>query len=163
MINHRLNIILKKSSKSKYRKGFVKYLSSLDYKEFESLFLYYTNIISTLIIRYSTNKIKFLSKKWFNNLSINRKYNKLYYLFFNANSDYMAELSKNIQIRNEKREKLLQEIEQLQNIIKTLYSKEIIISTPLEQQNIIDMIILMSNAIDAEEELKKLIEELKTY
>ena len=82
---NKLNVILKKCSNKKFRKGYVKYLASLDYKEFETLFIHYVEIVTTLSGRYALKKIKFLSKDWFKKRAANKKYDLVYDLFYDAN------------------------------------------------------------------------------
>jgi len=64
-MTHRLSIILNKCYNKKFREGFIKYLASLDFAEFDKLFQYYMNVISLLLWRYQKDKIRFFSIKWF--------------------------------------------------------------------------------------------------
>jgi len=160
MITHSLNIILKKSLNYKFRRGFIKYLSSLDYEEFESLFVYYANIISTLLIKYSNKKIRFLSRDWFKYKILNIKYDIFFFLFIKGNREFLLEISKSMTQRNEEREKTLNEIDRLQHIINDLYAKEILVNVSFTQQDKIEVITLIYVAIDTAKELEKLLNSL---
>lgn len=157
---HRLNLILKKCSDKEFRKGFVKYIESLDYKEFEALFIHYTTIIATLMIRYSAKTIKKYSVDWFKQKAINRKYDQLYNLFADANFLFVVQFNKNIGDRNLKREEILQKIEDIKKFISVAFNKDVILNIPLLQNDKIKIIIMLTNSAYAEKELKRLMEEL---
>jgi len=119
----KLNDILKKSLNYKFRKGFIKYLSTLEYDEFNEIYKHYTSILLTLIFRYRKDKFIIFSKKWFNYRILQYKYHYIFKLFFTANpkfiersnietKKYNNEVSNLIDLINEKSEIL-------QNISKT--------------------------------------------
>jgi hypothetical protein len=159
-MNIRLNTILKTCYNKNSRKGFIKYITSLDYNEFENMFLHYTTVFAHLFIKYSSKKIKKYSKDWFKEIVLNDKYDKIYALFAEANFSYILEFNKNIGERNKKREKILQEIEDVKKIINSVFSKEFVINLPPSQYQKIEILMLICNSIYAENELKRLIEEL---
>ncbi len=159
-MNTRLNTILKSCSNKNFRKGFIKYIASLDYKEFEELFTHYTTIFAHLFIKYSSKELKKYSKDWFKEISLNNKYNEMYALFAEANFTFILEFNKNIGDRNRKREEILQEIEDIKKIINSVFSKEFVINLPPSQYQKIEILMLICNSIYAESELKRLMEEL---
>ena len=120
----RLNSILKTCSNKNARKGFIKYITSLDYIEFEVLFIHYTTIFAKLFIKYSSKKIKKFSKDWFKKKALDVKYDKMYALFADANFTFIIEFNKNLREKNIQREKILQEIEDVKKIINSVFSKE---------------------------------------
>ena len=87
MITHRLNYILKKCKRSKFRNGYIKYLESLDYEEFKYLLSYYMQTITRLVIKYNSKNIKLFSRNWFKYYFLKRKYYKLFNIFFTSNAN----------------------------------------------------------------------------
>ena len=160
MTKHRLNIILKKCSDKEFRKGYIKYIKSLDYKEFESLFIYYNTIISILMIRYSSKDIKKNTKDWYKQKELDKKYDQLYDLFAEANFDYIIEFNKILNEKNIIREKLLKEIEEVKEIINSLHTKEVTVNLPPSFTDEINILMLISHTIFSKIELQRLMEEL---
>ena len=73
---HRLNVILKSITNKNVKHGFIKYLSSLDFEDFEYLLEHYFTAILRLMFRYKNKKANFLSKQWFINKKINSEKRK---------------------------------------------------------------------------------------
>lgn len=137
----RLSIILKNSKKNKYKKNFIKYLSSLDFDEFEIIFNHYISIIFRALsfykveyffekIHFLRNKFgidnnkfiknKFLSKKWFCDIKMTKKYHKIYDIFLEANSEYVEKIQNKLITKNNRKEKILTEIININNKIKNM-------------------------------------------
>lgn len=172
----RLSEILKKSSKSKYRTDFIKYLKSLDFNEFEIIFNHYMSIAIKFLTFYKVEhfqektqnirneynidnkkyvKNKFLSKKWFNDKYFKNKYYDIFNIFMDANRDFVNIISDKIHEKNNKKAKILKEIINIKNTIENLNNLEIPISNESLQ-----LCILINYQIYAKQELDRLLEEL---
>ena len=84
----------------------------------------------------------------------------LYALFAEANFPFILEFNKNLKEKNIKRERILKEIDDIKRIINTVFSSELIITFPPSQKEKIEILMLVCNSIYAEDELKRLMEEL---
>lgn len=155
----RLSELLKKCSNKKYKKGYIKYLASLDYKEYEKLFLYYFEVISILLIRYD-HEYKRFSKNWFKYKKINKLYEKLYNLFFDSNHVFLLIASEKLKKSDEEKEKIFQKIEELKKIIQAIFETELYVNIPPTNEDFISIMILLTNSLYAKNELNKLLEEL---
>ena len=157
---HRLSIILKKCENKKFRIGYMRYLSSLDFNEFEDLFSHYSSIIAKLIIRYRKDKIKFFSKNWFKLSDLEYKWHQLYKLFSISNP-YFVELNmKNLDIKNTKKIELIMKINETRKALDSIVSNPIALSQAATQEDIIKFNLIIIDSIYTSEELTKLIEEL---
>jgi len=157
----RLSLILKKCANSnKFEKEFIRYIASLDFKEFEKLFNNYTFIINKCIIK--LNNPKFFSKNWIKSKILNHKFYQLYYIFYKANYDFVKMSNKNLKDKNDKKQKLIDNIYDIQRSLIFLNKKQITLNLDIESTNeeIIDIIILISDSIYIEDELYKMINEL---
>ena len=163
-MTHRLSIILNKCYNKKFREGFIKYLASLDFAEFDKLFQYYMNVISLLLWRYQKDKIRFFSIKWFKYKILNYKYNQLYYMFSESNFQFVIIINENMKIENRRREKLISELDDVQKSIESLYNHQLLITLPiLSKQDLIDFSVLIIDNIYLKDELKKLLDEVKEF
>ena len=163
-MTHRLSIILSKCYNKKFREGFIKYLASLDFAEFDKLFQYYMNVISLLLWRYQKDKIRFFSIKLFKYKILNYKYNQLYYMFSESNFQFVIIINENMKIENRRREKLISELDDVQKSIESLYNHQLLITLPiLSKQDLIDFSVLIIDNIYLKDELKKLLDEVKEF
>lgn len=158
---HRLSVILKKCSNKKFRNGFVKYLTSLDFVEFNALFIYYINVIGLMLHKYNKNKIRFFSIKWFKKKIVDYKYNQLYYIFSDANFAFITIINENMKHENVRSQIILDEIDDIKNSIENLYNKELVINLPLSKEDVIELSVLIIDNIYLRDELKKLVDEIK--
>jgi len=158
MIKNGLNDILRKCSNSKFRNGYIMYIKSLDFNEFEKIFIYYASVIQTVMLRY-INSSKF-SKKWFKKYKLNYKFGKLYHIFFDANSTYLFEVSKNLAEVNSKREKILIDIDKNKKLLDNLLKEQIILIAPIDRNNLINFNVLIIDNIYLTNKLDNLIKEL---
>jgi len=159
----RLSTILNKISNRKFRKGYIKYITSLDYKEYETLFVYNTEVVNVLSNRYLTKKYKFLSKGWFKSVSLKMKYDLFYNCFITANPQFMLDLNKNLKNRNRRREKILKSLADIREKIEKTYSMEIIIYDPPTFEDKVKLILMVANSISIEKELKMLLNEFNEF
>ena len=157
---HRLSIILKKCENKKFRIGYMRYLSSLDFNEFEELFSHYSTIIAKLLIRYQKDKIKFLSRKWFKLSDLEFKWHQLYKLFSLSNP-YFVELNmKNLDIKNSKKMELVIKINETRKTLESIVSNPIALPKNSNQEDIIKFNLIIIDSIYTSEELTKLVDEL---
>lgn len=158
----RLSELLKKCSNKKYRAGYIKYLSALDYKEYEKIFLYYFEVISVLLIRYDKGYKKY-SKKWFKYKKINKLYDRLYNLFFESNHVFLLVATENLKKSDEQKEKIFQKIEEIKKSIQSIFETEIVVNIPPTNKDYISIMLLIINTLYAKNELNKLLEELNKF
>jgi hypothetical protein len=163
-MKQRLNVILKKCKNYKFRKGFIKYLSSLDFEEFEQIYNKYVRIIIRLIIRYRNKKIKFLSKDWFKNQILENKWDRLHTIFVESNFAFVTRVNNNDRTKNNKTRKILTDIdvvrETLKNINENVNAKTIEITDYSTQEEIFNFYVLLVDSIYLSLELEKLKDEL---
>jgi hypothetical protein len=162
MIINRLNDILRKCSNTKFRRGYIKYLRSLDFKEFEKIFIHYSTALQIIIIRYTNSR--FLSKNWFKKQILQIKFNTLCQIFFEANYNYLISIKNNIDSINNRREKILTDIKNMQAVLNIIlenvdnYNRTI--KKILTAQDLIYFNIVIINNIYFTDEIEKLIKEL---
>ncbi len=159
-MTHRLSDILNKCENKKFKDGYIKYLKSLDFNEFEELFSYYSGAIATLLIRYQKNKIKFFSNKWFKFHIIKYKWDLLYLIFSNANHDFVMNTSKNLDIKNTKKMDLIIKINETRQELESIVSNPIILTQNSSQEDIIKFNLIIIDSIYTSEKLTKLVDEL---
>jgi len=157
---HRLTIILNKCERKKYRDGYIKYLKSLEYEEFENIFSYYSLVMAKLLIKYEKNKISFFSKKWLKFINIKYKWNMLYLIFLKANKKFVNLIIKNLDIKNSKKFELISKINETQNILDSIISNPIKLSSNPNQEDIIKFNLIIIDSIYTSEKLTKLMDEL---
>jgi len=157
---HRLSIILKKCENKKFRIGYMKYLGSLDFNEFEELFSHYSTIIAKLLLKYQKNKIKFFSKNWFKLSSLEYKWYQLYRLFSLSNP-YFVELNmRNLDVSNSKKTDLIIKINETRQALESIVSNPITLPENAKQEDIIKFNLIIIDSIYTSEELTKLVDEL---
>ena len=157
---HRLSIILKKCENKKFRIGYMRYLSSLDFNEFEELFSHYSTIIAKLLLKYQKNKIKFFSKNWFKLSSLEYKWYQLYRLFSLSNP-YFVELNmRNLDVSNSKKTDLIIKINETRQALESIVSNPITLPENAKQEDIIKFNLIIIDSIYTSEELTKLVDEL---
>ena len=157
---HRLTIILNKCERKKYRDGYIKYLKSLEYEEFENIFSYYSLVMAKLLIKYEKNKISFFSKKWLKFINIKYKWNMLYLIFLKANKKFVNLIIKNLDIKNSKKFELILKINETQNTLDSIISNPIKLSSNPNQEDIIKFNLIIIDSIYTSEKLTKLMDEL---
>jgi hypothetical protein len=157
---HRLTIILNKCERKKYRDGYIKYLKSLEYEEFENIFSYYSLVMAKLLIKYEKNKISFFSKKWLKFINIKYKWNMLYLIFLKANKKFVNLIIKNLDIKNSKKFELILKINETQNTLDSIISNPIKLSSNPKQEDIIKFNLIIIDSIYTSEKLTKLMDEL---
>lgn len=155
----RLNDILTKCSNIKFKTGYIKYLKSLNFEEFEKIFVYYASVIQIVAIKYENSR--FFTKKWFKKYLLQLKFNILCNIFFEANFDYLIKIKDNIDIINKKREKILINIknnkETLNNVLQLKFN---VYKIPMTKEDLINFNILIIDNIYLTNELENLIYEL---
>ena len=159
---HRIKDILSKMYNRKFREGFTKYLASLDYNEFDFMYNYYTSILIKVINRYTKNKPKFLSKRWFNYNVLYMKYSYLFHIFMKANSEFVVLSNKLLKENNAKVSKLIEDINEKQRILKHIASTPLTFSEYSTIEDRIKFYLAVVDNIYSTEILEKSIEELKT-
>jgi len=152
----KLNNILKNCSHSnKFKIGFIKYLKSLDFVEFDKLFVNYSHIFSMMILK--INKPKFLSKEWFKYRSLHIKFQKIYILFSDANSDFVLLSNKNVSDNITKKQNILKNFKDNQDSLTFLNQTKLELSTDPSIQDVINVTILIVDGVYIREELNRLI------
>lgn len=159
----KLSTILNNIKNSKYKKGYIKYLKSLDYDEFRTLFVYYMAII----IRYENIYIKKNIKKytlfWLKNYFIRKKYIRLYSIFYNSNQDFVIKINKKIEYDNNIRQHLINNIKEVTETISNLEGKIAVITEKSTRKDLIDFTVLLIDSIYLRNELNKLLDKLDKY
>mgnify|MGYP000848835058 CR=1 FL=1 len=157
---HRLNLILKKSRYNyNFKKGYIKYLSSLDFKEFEELFSHYVEVIAIALKKYDTEKIKLLSKDWFKYKSLIRKYNTVFSIFFQANYDFTLDIIHRLEVRNNIKEEIIKNMQLLLNIsYNNIFSQDF-----KDKQNLIKLSICLSDWLYITHKLDSLNKQLEDF
>lgn len=157
---HRLNVILKNLSNHKYKYGFIKYLSTLKFEDFEYLLHHYLTTILRLMLRYKNKKANFLSKQWFINKKINSKYRKIAKAFYDANFDYCIKIDEKIQKEGKQIIDLLNNIRENQTILENLEKVQIYLTDMKNDKEIVEFASLAISTIFVKQELGKLYEEI---
>jgi hypothetical protein len=160
---HRLNVILKNVSNYKYKRGFINYISTLSYDDYEYLLRYYMSALIRLMLRYKNRKANFLSKQWFINRKLILKYRKIGTIFYNANNNFCKKIDDNIREDNKIKTDLLNNIRENQNILNNLLKTKILITDMKDEKEIISFCGLTISIIYANKELERLYEELGKY
>lgn len=162
MKKHRLNIILDKCRDNKFKKGFIIYLQSLDFDEFELLFNYYTSIISRLIFRYKNKeeKVKIFSKKWLRNKFLNYKYQTINLLFYAANSNFVKLANKKISDNNKRMSELITKIKEINKSIEAIKNVNLTISEQPSMTEVITLITILIEYIHNKNESEKIMNEI---
>lgn len=165
-MKHRLSIILKKCKNTKYRQDFIKYLSTLEFDEFELLFKKYFYTISRFLSIYGDsnfklieNKAIFLSKIWWKNQRIKNKYYWFLKIFNDGNSKFVTDIVNKLNYKSKRTTEIRLEINY------TYIELENIINFELELNNnkddLIRTSIYIAKSIMIKNKLEKLTEELK--
>lgn len=157
---HRLNVILKSITNKNVKHGFIKYLSSLDFEDFEYLLEHYLTAILRLMFRYKNKKANFLSKQWFINKKINSKYRKIAMVFYDANFDYCIKINDKIQQKDNYIINLLNNISENKKVLKKLENIELFLTDMENEKEIIEFASLIISTIFVKKELEKLYEEI---
>lgn len=155
----KLSTILDKCNRSKYRNEFIKYLTSLDFNEFEYLY----NKYSELIIRtgYKYRNSKRFSKNWLKKKLLDIKLKRLYLLFLQSNMYYVILSGENLKNRNEKRRVILKNIEESKELMRNLNNNRFLeLSITPTYEDLIKLYILMMDNIYTKDRLDNLIKEL---
>ena len=154
----RLNILIKYSSRN--RKKYSKYLKSLDKKEFEELYLFYSTLLIRTMFIYKNSK--FLSKNWFKYKILHGYFYKIFKLFYHSNAEFIKEINEKTEYDNKLREKIKSDINEQINILQHIYKKNIILNLDsLSTSNdIINFILILSENIYLVEEINRLMLEL---
>lgn len=160
MIYPSLNNILRKSSKRKFKKDFIKYLSLLDFNEFENLFFRYSTIIAKLSLRYDKIKNGFLSKNWFKRQNLKHKYRVLYDLFYTANITFVLKAVQDLDIINSKKVELILKIKETQNYLEVITSNRLELEPDPKRDDIIKFILLVADSVYTSNKLIQLMDEL---
>jgi len=135
------NIILKKCSNRKFRKGFIKYLSTLDFQEFSELFDHYTKIFSKFMIRFNLINPKKFTKNWLKRRFLKHKFDSISIIFLEANRDFIIKINKELNYINLKTTNLLIEMEETNKTFSNskLVYENIISSDPIIKENILSV------------------------
>ncbi len=162
MKKHRLNIILNKCRKKKYKSGFISYLRSLDFEEFEILFNYYNSVIARLMFRYKSKneKISFLSKKWFRNEELNYKFSTLNLLFREANNIFVEKADKKISDNNKRISELLTKIQEIKKSLEYIKNAKLIFNENPDMIDMLNLIAILTEYIYNKNESQKIIDEI---
>lgn len=156
----RLTIILNKCENKKYRTGYIKYLKSLEFDEFENIFSHYSAVMATLLMRYKKIKTKFFSKKWIKLQAITYKWQMLYLIFSHANDKYVRLVGQNLEIRNSKKMELISKINETRQALDSIVSYPIKMAPNPKIDDIVRFDLILVDSIYISEELNNLIDEL---
>lgn len=154
----RLNVILKTCSKNKLRKGYIKYLNSLDFDEFKYLFYHYTTITIRLMYRYKDDNPKIFSKKWIRNILLRAKYDNIKDVFNEANLEYVDKMHNDLIINNKRKTELIAKLTEINNTLKNLRFSGIPIKSAKDET-----IVIFAYAVDVmymNQEFKRILEEI---
>lgn len=154
----RLKTLLKYNSRN--RKKYSKYLKSLDKKEFEELYTFYSSLLIRKMFFYRNSK--FLSKNWIKYKTLNRYFYRIFKLFYTSNAQFINEINDEIEYNNQLREKINSKLNEQLNILKHISQKNVIlnIDSSSTSNEIINFILILSENIYLVEEINKLMLEL---
>lgn len=160
----RINTVLKRQNK----RGYIKYIKSLSYREYETIFMFYINVFIRLENIHSEKDRKLFSKKWIKSKILKYKYHRLHAMFVNANSVFMIVLSENLEkdnVEKEKRlkkmDKLLKEMDNINSKINKAFSISLVINDPPTEHDVVNLISLISNSIYFKNEIDKIYKEIE--
>lgn len=154
-----LRQLLNKISDRKFIKGYIKYLKSLDFEEFNSIYLHYSRIFTILYFRYQQKNAKFLSKIWFKMYILKLKFKLIFYIFNVANADYIKKSSNLLEENNNKSLKILIEIYEVQNAILNIQKKPLVLTQNPNREDIIHAMVYFCSSIYNNQRLEELIQE----
>lgn len=157
----RLSEIFKNIYKKKFREGYIKYLRSLDFEEFDFIYHQYAGTVAVLHKRYESKNHKFLSKNWINLKILTSKFKVLYYVFHSANKDFMKKSFKLLEERNSKSLRILTEINEVKATLKNLENKTLMITQNPNSEDIISITSYFVSNIYNNQRLQELLDELK--
>jgi hypothetical protein len=154
----RLKTLLKYGSKN--RKNYSKYLKSLDKKEFEELYLFYSSLLIRKMFMYKD--YKFLSKTWLKYKILDVYFYKIFKLFYNSNDQFIKEINEDIEHDNKCREKINSDLNEQISILQHISKKNVIlnIDSSSTSNEIINFILILSENIYLVEEINRLMLEL---
>lgn len=162
---HRLSVILKKCDNTKYRQDFIKYLSTLEFDEFELLFNKYLVIISRFLNIYSDlsftmfkNNAIFLSKKWWKNQRMKNKYCCFFKIFNDGNPKFITDIENKLKYKSKRYTEIALNLKDAQIEMENIISVELKISN--NKEDLIRTSIYISKTIMIKNKLEKLSEEL---
>jgi hypothetical protein len=155
----RINTVLKRQNK----RGYIKYIKSLSYREYETIFMFYINVFIRLENIHNQKERKRFSKSWFKSKMLKYKYNRLHSIFVNANATFMIVLVENLSRDNEIREKLLKEMYDINSKINInkAFSTSLVINDPPTEHDVVNLISLISNSIYFKNEIDNISKELE--
>jgi len=153
----RLKDFINKITNRKYRNGFINYLKVSSFDEYYQMQKLYGDIIFKLIFKYDNSK--FLSKNWFKYMYLKLLWSKIYEIFSRGNNSFMIKINKELGESNKKRRKLLDEINEYKNILKSLNTISLNLSDT-SNKNIIKINLTIIDLIYSDNYLNKLYDEL---
>lgn len=156
----KLRDIWKNLFNEKIKKGFIKYLASLDYEEFDEIFDHFTTTTYRLRLKYKNTKIKFLSEKWFKSKIVLYKYDEMFRLFGVANLDFIKKSNYILDEKNKKKIAIIKNINEKRQILNTLSQLPFTITPYSTQNDILNFYVAIISNIYNSNELAKSIEEL---
>lgn len=157
---HRTSVILKKCQNRKFKKGFISYLSSLDFLEFKELYDHYTTVIAKMLIKYK-DKPKLFSKAYFIKDLLNYHFDKIYDMFSAANYSFVNKINIDLSNNNKRKDQLLTDIKERQEILSNLTSIPLVISQESTSEERITFIAFFVDSIYINKELNTMINELR--
>lgn len=157
---HRTSVILKKCQNRKFKKGFILYLSSLEFKEFKELYDHYTTVIAKMLIKYE-DKPKFFSKAYFIKDLLNYHFDKIYNMFSAANYPFVNKINIDLSNNNKRKDQLLIDIKEKQKILENLSTLQFTIYQMPTNEEIIKFSIVIIENLSINNELNNMINELK--
>jgi hypothetical protein len=156
----KLRDIWKNLFNEKFKKGFIKYLASLDYEEFDEIFDHFITTTYRLRLKYKNTKIKFLSEKWFKSKIVLYKYDEMFRLFGVANLEFIKKSNSILDEKNKKKTNLIKNINEKRQILNALSQIPLVITTNSTQSDILKFYIAIISNIYNSNELVKSLEEL---
>lgn len=163
MKTHRLNIILDKCSKKKFKNGFIQYLKSLDFEEFEVLFNHYNSVLTRLMFRYKekNEKVRIFSKKWFRNENLKYKYDVINSLFYDSNMFFVEKINNKLENNNKRISELIIKVREINQSLEIIKNTNFSFGDVLNTKETINLITLLVEYTYNNNELKKVLAEIE--
>lgn len=160
-MKHRLSEILKNCENTKYRKGFIKYLGSLNYKEFKELYIHYTVIVIKYENKFKSESPRFFSKNWFITKYTKIKSDKVFHIFIQSNRTFFDRVGKELNANNKLRETLMNDMNDVKNKIDILSKFSFEIQEKPSSEDIIMFSSLLIQNVYLKNKLEKLTSDIE--
>lgn len=157
----RLSKVLKNCKNKKYRKDFIKYLSTLEFEDFEILYNRYFYMITRFLAIYGNyNNARIFSENWWKIQKIKNMYKSFLSIFNDGNSKFVIYIQNKLIYKSQRSMDITIELTKSQQELENILKIKLNISN--NKEDIIRATIYIIKTIILKNKLQKLSEELKT-